>query len=412
VQPATQQVTGTSAGHEGELPAWARAREDTDEEAEVPQWLRDQFAQTGQTAAAEGPPPTGKTDEQAVSELDIAPFSLDDLGLEDTDLVWGEPGERAPAALHRSHEVEPEPFSFAELGLDEADFDELRLEEPATAGTSAPNDAISFGWAGLEPRLSSELADQDITQNGMTAPAAGTGIVQDGSPELADLGLTDDELAHFGDQPGTPPAEEPAHVALADLGLTDEELASLSDGNQETAGLSPAQDDRPFDWIIDEDNAPNQDTLEDASRLEGVEGRAPAVPSAPSVHEAETQPFAVAAEKPAGGSDHDSLEPVLPPGPSELSRFYERLEADPDNHTVRLALARLSEQKGDTDRALEQYRQLIRRGALIEPVVEDLQELVTGDYERPMLRRIHRLLGDAYTRQNRLEEALDEYTWT
>ena len=51
---------------------------------------------------------------------------------------------------------------------------------------------------------------------------------------------------------------------------------------------------------------------------------------------------------------YDYAEPVLPPMPAELSRFYERLEVEPSNHTIRLALARLSEQNSIGECGLEQ----------------------------------------------------------
>ena len=181
-----------------------------------------------------------------------------------------------------------------------------------------------------------------------------------------------------------------------------------------------AEDVLPIGWQEDDDALPDQDTLDDTSRLEGdAEQTQSEEDGYASIHEAETQPFEVAeimaegvSEQPGSTSSDADDEVILPPMPPELGRFYERLEADPENHTIRLALARLSEQKGDTDRALEQYRLLIKQGSLLDPVVEDLQEMITGDYARPMLRRLHRLLGDAYTKQNRLDEALDEYSWT
>jgi hypothetical protein len=366
-----------------------------------------------------------------------------DIGLEDTELEEVDPGTVAGASTSPQAAAEPEPFSFADLGLDEADFNDLRLEEPIDVEQETRNDLVPFGLADLEPSAPSVATsngiaygyarpDAGITQNGMAAPAAGT--AQNEHSEIADLGLSDDELAHFGSNPETGGrTSEP--FALADLGLSDMELASFNAAGEAIPVANEGSEELPS-WLMDDDALLDQDTLDETSQIEGADrgsgldptghDRATTAPdsweldepAASSVHEAETQPFEVAsivAEEGAGQAgppSGDDVEPELPPMPTELSRYYERLEVDPNNHPIRLALARLSEQKNDTDRAIEQYRQLIRQGVLLDSVVEDLKEMVAGDYERPVLRRLHRLLGDAYTRQNRLDEALDEYSWT
>jgi cytochrome c-type biogenesis protein CcmH/NrfG len=55
---------------------------------------------------------------------------------------------------------------------------------------------------------------------------------------------------------------------------------------------------------------------------------------------------------------------------------------------------------------------LIKRGHLVDEVVEDLQDTINDNEDPQMLRRLHRLLGDAYMKQNRFREAMDEYSWT
>lgn len=379
----------------GELPAWAR--EDADQEeivTEVPEWLREQFDQAD-SAVTSTEAPQATEDAYGTPEMDIAPFSISDIGLEGAGLEEIDPGAASTPSTAPQAQTEPEPFSFADLGLDETDFDDLRLSDPLNSTADAPNDVVPFGLADLESDTEAVAPPTDLSPAPTYDPALDTGDPQNVPLESADLGLSDNELAHYGNQPGaSQPAHEPTPFALADLGLTNEELASFDTG------------------VVDEDNIPDQDTLDEASLLEPTE------PVASSIHEAETQPFEVAdtiaandSEQPGSIPTDLDAEPTLPPMPPELSRFYDRLEADPNNHTIRLALARLSGQKGDTDRALEQYRLLIKQDTLIEAVVEDLQEMVTSDYERPVLRRLHRLLGDAYTKQNRLDEALDEYSW-
>jgi tetratricopeptide (TPR) repeat protein len=114
---------------------------------------------------------------------------------------------------------------------------------------------------------------------------------------------------------------------------------------------------------------------------------------------------------PAGAQSTQTPAPAAAPVSADLREIYAQLEVQPDNHALRLAVARLSEQKGDIERALEQYRQLIKRNALLDPVIEDLQDLAGGEYDHALLRRVHRLLGDAYIKQDRLQEALAQYSW-
>ena len=292
---------------------------------------------------------------------------------------------------------------------------------------------------------------------------------------LADLGLTDEELAQLGletgEQAAPPPStesnaaldDEVTPFSLADLGLTDEELELIGTGADENV---PAQADAPsdiadgmrFEWEEPEAAPGRAEETAGGAELpelpfspgapavmsEGlagfesvdtveVEDRAAhaLTPAEPSINDADTMPFAVL-DPPMGDRRGDSSaapreqagEAVTPPasiqasrqgetaGGADLARFYEQLEAQPENHAMRLALARMAEQQGDIERSMEQYRQLIRRNALLEPVTEDLQEMSSGQYDRAMLRRLHRLLGDAYMKQERLQEAMEEYSWT
>jgi hypothetical protein len=92
--------------------------------------------------------------------------------------------------------------------------------------------------------------------------------------------------------------------------------------------------------------------------------------------------------------------------------IFAQLDADPDNDPLRLAVARMTHALRNANQSLEQYRQLIRRGNLLDDVVEDLQDMI-GESDDPSLqRRMHRLLGDAFMKQNRVREAMDAYSWT
>ncbi len=63
--------------------------------------------------------------------------------------------------------------------------------------------------------------------------------------------------------------------------------------------------------------------------------------------------------------------------------------------------------RGDIPAALENYGRLIRRGKFIEEIIRDLRDAL---YRYPIEVTIWQTLGDAYMRDNRLQEALDAYT--
>jgi len=105
-------------------------------------------------------------------------------------------------------------------------------------------------------------------------------------------------------------------------------------------------------------------------------------------------------------------EPPTSSGNDLLDSYVRRLEADPQNHMLRLSVARAGGQLGNPDFSIQQYRFLIRNNALLDMIVDDLQDLIADADERQLQKRLHRTLGDVYTRQGRLEEAMDEYSWT
>ncbi len=95
-----------------------------------------------------------------------------------------------------------------------------------------------------------------------------------------------------------------------------------------------------------------------------------------------------------------------------LDTFVRRLEGDPQNNGLRLSVARAGGQLGMAEFALLQYRYLIKQNTMLDQIEDDLQDLILDAEDRQVLRRLHRALGDVYTKQGRLAEAMDEYSWT
>lgn len=423
--------------------------------------------------AKAAPTATQGADEAAGSAAAAAPFAWSDLGFDDEPSPpreqagldeWPE-ARPVSAEMDADEQVDPavgraEPFSFADLGLDDAELTDKQVEQPASQinNVNGADEVTPFSLSdlGLDEADFAEL-DLGVGASPQDArPAAqqtSTGEASAADDEmtpfsLADLGLSDEELAQLGieteaqtaaeveadddrreAQPGVDDEDTP--FVLADLGLSDEELERFSSAPDETAGAA-----QPFAF---DDRALEDDELAAFGAVDAVEREMQAGDMGgardASIHDADTMPFEVpiqtppAAEaspsSPAAAGQADAAErpqgvtaplPELAepsaPAPTELSRFYQQLETQPDNHALRLAIARMSEQKGDVERAIEQYKQLIKHDALLAPLTEDLEEMIAGDYDRAMLRRLHRLLGDAYMKQDRFQEAMDEYSWT
>jgi tetratricopeptide (TPR) repeat protein len=116
--------------------------------------------------------------------------------------------------------------------------------------------------------------------------------------------------------------------------------------------------------------------------------------------------------RPPTWAAHRTLASFLPTGDSQLDSYLQQLEAEPDNQPLQLAVARASGKSGRLDLATLQYKALIRTGANLDTIVEDIQDLIRDNGEQQELQRLYRLLGDAYSKQNRYRDAVEAYSWT
>ena len=92
------------------------------------------------------------------------------------------------------------------------------------------------------------------------------------------------------------------------------------------------------------------------------------------------------------------------PGTGMLSKIPAR---DIEKEAGTLERAQSFIESGDIKKAIETYARLIKKGQLLEGVIHDLRETT---YRYPVEIGIWQLLGDAYMRANRLQDALDAYT--
>ncbi len=63
--------------------------------------------------------------------------------------------------------------------------------------------------------------------------------------------------------------------------------------------------------------------------------------------------------------------------------------------------------RGNIGAAIDVYTKLIRKGRSLEEIIRDLRDAL---YRYPVEVPLWQVLGDAYMRANRLQEALDAYT--
>jgi hypothetical protein len=293
------------------------------------------------------------------------------------------------------------PFSLAELGLSEDEIAALGLGEPEPAPASTPEPepvaAPEPEAAAPEPERESVMTSEPMSEEPVMTPFS-----------LADLGLSEDEIAALGLGEATTSTPEPELTAapdepemtpfsLADLGLSEGEIAGL-----DAAEAAPAP-------VVEEPVAPEPEPISEPIAPPTPEPVATTPIVQPAPEPVVTTPVAPPARP---TPRHTADEPPTSSGNDLLDAYVRRLEADPQNHMLRLSVARAGGQLGNPDFSIQQYRYLIKNNALLDMIVDDLQDLIMDADERQLLKRLHRTLGDVYTRQGRLAEAMDEYSWT
>jgi tetratricopeptide (TPR) repeat protein len=109
---------------------------------------------------------------------------------------------------------------------------------------------------------------------------------------------------------------------------------------------------------------------------------------------------------------HAEASSFYPTGDAALDEFLQQIEAEPDNFGLRLAVARMAMQSEHKDLAFHEYKQALQDSDQVEQIVDDVTDLIESEQDPAMLKRLHRLLGDCYSRQKRFHDAMAEYKWT
>ncbi|WP_322487252.1 tetratricopeptide repeat protein [Chloroflexus sp.] len=301
------------------------------------------------------------------AEPELTPFSLEEMGLSAEEIAQLEvmqQGEQ-PAAI--AEEPELAPFSLEELGLTAEEIAQLEAmqqgEQPAAQ--AAEEDLFDFSVAEAVP-----VAKAVRTTPRVEEPPP--------SPKPEDASFKPEPLDALDDIWQAPPesvAPEPARVVLPPLSeRAKPQPASRAAMAEERRSVAPTRDELRFA------------RREAATAGRGRSARAPLRPRAP--------------------------EDFIPTGNAKLDDYLRQLSANPANHTLVFTIARLCAQIGQAELMAVVYRRLLKQSALLARIAEELEDLINTVDDITVLRQLHRLLGDVYSRQDRLDEAIAAYSVT
>ncbi len=382
-------------------------------------------ANASQTSNVEQPT---TSDNEDVSDIDLQPFSLNDLGLSDDEIDslgfnFSDEGESRQSS-----------FDLTEDDLAGLDFGSDAWTQPATQEQTQQPDTTSETQDDVVTRLVALGQQQGYVDVSDIIAAIGTDeadesrveeVVQqlqdaniqlrDGD-EVIDLNAEDvgSDLDLVSSSQDTADAEpDLTPFSLAELGLSDEEIASLGLASEELAQPQSTADAEPdlTPFSLNDLGLSDEEAIADDNSE--VAPPSAHVPDEPQQAQAATEPVS-SVELTQASTDvrtpHVSSETASQLSPA-LAEYVRQLDSDPQNHILRLSVARAVGQSGMSDMSVQQYRYLIRQNALLDVVIDDIRDLIDEVDDPRFLQRLHRLLGDAFSKQGRLNEAMEEYKW-
>ncbi|MDN5272660.1 tetratricopeptide repeat protein [Chloroflexus sp. MS-CIW-1] len=303
----------------------------------------------------------------ADAEPELKPFSLEELGLSPEEIAQLEAAQQQ--AQPADAEPELKPFSLEELGLSPEEIAQLEAArqtqpQPETAVTSE-DDLFDFSVAETAPVAKAVRTAPRREEPPRTPAPEDIGFVPEPLDALDDIWQTPPEL----------PKAEPARVVLPPLGeRAKSQPTSRPSVSEERRNVTPTRDDLRFA------------RREAASSGRGRSARAPLRPRAP--------------------------EDFIPTGNTTIDDYLRQLSSNPTNHALAFTIARLCAQTGQAELMAVIYRRLLKHSNLLAQMAEELEDLINTVEERPVLRQLYRILGDVYSRQGRLEEAIATYSAT
>jgi tetratricopeptide (TPR) repeat protein len=171
----------------------------------------------------------------------------------------------------------------------------------------------------------------------------------------------------------------------------------MEEPQAETMPAAEEETTPPPDWLKDvaDESTPPEDAGQPPEWLPEVEEPAETPPQTAG----EWVPEAEMSKAPPEAA------PQAPPPTPPKPKAAPKAAAVEDGAELEKARQTLS--SGDLNQAIDQYAKLIKRGKNIEPVIKDLNEALR---RHPVDVTLWQTLGDAFMRQDKLQEALDAYT--
>jgi len=250
--------------------------------------------------------------------------------------------------------------------------------EPAQEETAASAADEDFAW--LESLAARQGADETTlvtppAEREETPPQWVTGSLNAAALEAA-------EAQRAETAPETPEADIPDWLRTYDASTQAQEITQSPVEAEAEPVVSASVDDLP-EWL--KADAQTQDT-QVSNWLESLEE-----PTAEVTTQAEVEPV----EQPSEWVQEPEFTPAPPPAyaPAEPGSVLAQAEE---------ALA-----GGNLASAIEQYNQLINEGANLPETIRDLHDAL---YRYPVDVSLWQTLGDAYIRNDQVQEALDAYT--
>ena len=366
----------------------------------MPSWLAELEAEiAGRSTAA-----VGEVEPPVVSGVTALP-----VGLEEQEVVGPPVEQLEEARLHPEEAVTGPPLAGEPAVAEEIEpTPAVEMETPLPMAEVPP---ISTGMPEWLTQLEQELG------RGAAVPTYETGEGE----ELAQAETAEVEPL-WSEEPGEPaggalaPAEEAVRAEAARE--QPEWLAAPLDGQMSEITVEEMPEwlrqlhatEAAAEQVEAAEIGPTAQTL--AKVPTGEQGGRPQdLPQTPVLEPEESQ---LGQAVPGLGLSVEGPLPTVAAGPAEespaqvpqaLGYLVEPASAQ-DDYQARVALARAYVRAGNLDASAQEYEQLARVPSVSGILVKDLEDLVASHPDRHAL---HRVLGDAYMRTGRLQDALNAY---
>lgn len=292
--------------------------------------------------------------------------------------------------------------------------DVLAVEQPENAGAASPTDEnIEDPFAWLESLAARQGADEStLLVSAEERPSTPPDWVMEVEETSSDI--IEETTKPVLEQPTeTPPLESEASQppTETELPLPDwlQDVDEYTRVEREITPDAQSEENLP-DWLRGLENMV-EDEEDEVSTAQSDTGWTPeepfeeTPPSPAAVEEIEAALQDLEAQTKAETQPMPAPEVVdTQPVPTQPA-YHEMVETLPSSDLLQNAQQALS--KGEIETALGYFNRLINENSFLEETIHDLRD---ASYRYPVNSDIWQALGDAYSRSNRIQEALDAYT--